>query len=211
MTSISTSVYWWLERIGYRPYMSRIGRNAECMDLLVTRLFATIEQAHEDTGRKVHLIGHSLGGMLSRAATALRPHLIASVTVLGSPFRGIRAHPLVLEMSDRVRARIDLQNRRAAADGRNDRPDCYTGYCSCDTVSAFQRDFPDSIPHMAVYTKTDGVADWRFCVDDEPGNNFEVTGTHVGLAFNPQVFSLIGGHLAGIRQRSNAGRALARV
>lgn len=197
-------LYWWLDRIGYRPYMSRIGRNAECLDLLVTRLFDTIDKAHADTGRKVHLIGHSLGGMLSRAAAALKPAVIASVSVLGSPFRGIRSHPLVLQMTDRVRNRIHLQNRLAGPDGQNDRPHCYTGYCACDTVSAFQLAVPDSVPSMAVYTKTDGIVDWRFCVNDDASTNFEVTGTHVGLAFNPQVFSLIGRHLAGVRQQSRA-------
>jgi triacylglycerol lipase len=188
-------LYWWLRRIGHRPYMSRIGRNADCLDLLVTRLLDTIGRAHEETGRKVHLVGHSLGGMLSRAAAALHPDLIASVAVLGSPFRGIRSHPFVLRMSDRVRTRIHLRN--GLPGGRSDRPDCYTGYCTCDTVSAFQQRLPDSIPHIAIYTRSDGIVDWRFCVNDDPATNFEVTGTHVGLAFNPQVFSLIGRQLAG--------------
>ena len=34
---------------------------------------------------------------------ARRPELVASVSTLGSPFRGIRSHPLVLFASDRVR------------------------------------------------------------------------------------------------------------
>jgi len=134
--------------------------------------------------------------MLSRAATVLRPDMVASVTVLGSPFRGIRSHPLVLEMSERVRARIQLRDR---VDGREERPLCYTGYCSCGAVSAFLEAIPDSIPSVAIYTKTDGVVDWRFCVNDDPATNFEVTGTHVGLAFNPQVFSLLATQLAASR------------
>lgn len=195
-------LYWWLRRIGYRAYMSRIGRNADCLDLLVTRLFTTVERAHDDTGRKVHLIGHSLGGMLSRAAAARRPALIASVVTLGSPFRGIRSHPFVLQMSDRVRSRVRLQNRLGARDGRKDEPGCYSGYCRCDTVSAFQLDLPRSVPTIAVYTKTDGIVDWRFCVNDDPAENFEVTGTHSGLAFNAQVYGLIAQHLAATPRRS---------
>jgi len=35
----------WLARIGYRPYLSRIGRNAECLDLLSDRLLETVETA----------------------------------------------------------------------------------------------------------------------------------------------------------------------
>ena len=58
----------WLRRIGYRPYFSGIGRNVDCPELLTQRLLMTIEQAHGETGQKVTLVGHSLGGMLSRAA-----------------------------------------------------------------------------------------------------------------------------------------------
>jgi triacylglycerol lipase len=191
-------LYWWLGRMGYRPYMSRIGRNAECLDLLVTRLMATVAEAHEDTGRKVHLIGHSLGGMLSRSAAALRPERVASVMTLGSPFRGIRSHPFILQISNRVGNRVRQQNR-LAGDGRKDEPNCYTGYCRCDAVSAFSACLPESIPHLAVYTRTDGVVDWRFCINDDSARNVEVAGTHTGLAFNPQVYRLIGRQLAGAR------------
>jgi triacylglycerol lipase len=186
----------WLDRIGYRPYLSRIGRNAECLDLLVTRLLATVRKAHGDTGRKVHLIGHSLGGMLSRSAASLRPDLVASVMTLGSPIRGIRSHPFILQISDRVGHRVRLQNR-VGGDGRKDEPHCFTGYCGCEAVSAFRLCLPDSIPDIAVYTKTDGVVDWRFCINEDSAKNFEVAGTHTGLAFNPQVYRFIGRQLAG--------------
>ena len=125
-------IYSWLRRIGYRPYMSRIGWNAECINTLVERLSETIGKARLETGGKVHLVGHSLGGVLARSATALTPERIASVITLGSPFRGIRSHPLVLQAGERVRARIHRKN------GHN-QPDCYTGYCRCDAVNLASR------------------------------------------------------------------------
>ncbi len=58
----------WLERIGYRPYFSGIGINAECPNLLVERhLNETVKRALRETGRKIHLIGHSLGGVIARS------------------------------------------------------------------------------------------------------------------------------------------------
>jgi len=177
-------IYYWLRRIGYRPYMSRIGWNAECVNTLVERLSETISKAHSDTGRKVHLIGHSLGGVIARSAAALRPERISSVTTLGSPFRGIRSHPLVLAAGERVRERIRRQ-------GGSLQPDCYTGYCGCDAVLAVHNGLPKSIFQTAIYTKTDGVVDWRVCVSDDRAMNFEVTGTHVGLVFNATVYGLI--------------------
>ena len=134
-------MYFWLGRIGYRPFLSRIGRNAECLDLLLGRLLGTVEEARASTGRPVHLIGHSLGGMLARSAAVRRPDRIASVITLGSPFRGIRSHPLVMQATSAVRARI-----RNRAEQRDDRPDCFTAACRCDTVAALQAPLPPSFP-----------------------------------------------------------------
>ena len=40
------------------------------------------------------------------------------------------------------------------------------------------------MPKLAIYTTTDGVVDWRCCINED-GTDVEVPGTHVGLAFNP--------------------------
>jgi pimeloyl-ACP methyl ester carboxylesterase len=93
----------WLARIGYRPYRSGVGWNAECFDVLTDRLFATIEDAYATTGGRVHLIGHSLGGILARSAATRRPERVASVTTLASPFRGLHSHPLLLGIARRLR------------------------------------------------------------------------------------------------------------
>jgi pimeloyl-ACP methyl ester carboxylesterase len=183
-------LHWWLRRIGYRSYLSEIGRNADCLDLLVDRLLSTIQKAYKETGGMVHLIGHSLGGILALSATSLRPDAVASVITLGSPFRGIRSHPMVLQMSRLVRERIKTARRDTT------KPACFTGYCDCDTVSVLQTPCPHPIPHTAVYTKTDGIVDWRVCINDAPEMNFEVKGTHVGLVFNPSVYELIATRLA---------------
>jgi triacylglycerol lipase len=193
-------IHAWLARIGYRPELSRVGRNADCLDVIAERLFVTIEAARVATGRPVHLIGHSLGGMLARSAATRRPDLIASVTTLGSPFRGIRGHPLVLFASDRVRDR--LRSSRAG----EGRPDCYTGFCSCPAVGGLMAPFPASITQIAVYTRSDGIVDWRYCINGDPATDFEVSGTHIGLVVNPAVYRLIATHLAAVgRPVSPAG------
>ena len=66
-----TELHAWLRRIGYRPYFSGIGINAECPNLLIQRrLSLTIDKALAETGRKIHLIGHSLGGVIARSVAA---------------------------------------------------------------------------------------------------------------------------------------------
>jgi triacylglycerol lipase len=135
--------------------------------------------------------------MLARSLAARRPDLVASVVTLGSPFRGIRSHPLVLAASRRVREWLQAANR----------PDCYTGHCRCEAVRGLERPIPASIPTLAVSTRTDGIVDWRMCVGDDPaGNvevpgthvagNVEVPGTHVALVANPAVYRALARHLA---------------
>jgi pimeloyl-ACP methyl ester carboxylesterase len=179
----------WLRRIGYRARMSRIGWNAECLNVLTNKLSETIDKAYAETGRKVHLIGHSLGGVLSRSIAVRKAEQVASVITLGSPFRGVRSHPLVLDRADDVR-NFFLRQRREVW------PDCYTGYCTCPAVQAMMGQLPESVCSTAIYTKTDGVVDWQVCVSPDSDQNFEVTGTHVGLAFNAQVYELIARRLA---------------
>ncbi|MEX1255151.1 MAG: alpha/beta fold hydrolase [Dehalococcoidia bacterium] len=190
-------MYYWLRRIGYKPYYSRIGRNAECPELLTDRLFATIDRAQKDTGRKVHLIGHSLGGLLARSAAGQRPEQVAQVICLASPFRDIRVHPMVLAAAGFVRGQIARNNNSRKE--KTAKRDCFTGACSCEFAASLRSDLPSGIDRTAIYTKTDGVVDWRSCVEEDDRLNSEVSGTHVGLAFNPQVYRKVANLLAGPR------------
>ncbi|MGD0435250.1 MAG: alpha/beta fold hydrolase [Bryobacteraceae bacterium] len=184
-------MYAWLRRIGYRSYFSGIGLNAECPNLLIQRkLNATLDRARAETGRKIHLIGHSLGGIIARSAARQRPDEIASVITLGSPFRGNVVHSRVLRAAEMVRDNI-LQTH-----GPGVLPDCYTGRCTCNFLDSLKRDLPESITQTAVYTRSDGVVDWQYCITDNPALDFEVPGTHVGLAFNPIVYDIIAKRLA---------------
>ena len=184
-------MFYWLRRIGYKPYYSRIGRNADCPDVLLDRLFETMDQASQETGRKLHMVGHSLGGLLARSAAVQRPEQVTQVICLAAPFRDIRVHPMVLAAAGFVRGRI-VRQQRQRAEGR----DCYTGGCTCDFASAARADFPPSVDRAAIYTETDGVVDWRSCIEDDSRKNTKVNGTHVGLAFNPQVYRQIAKLLA---------------
>ena len=181
----------WLGRLGYRPYMSQIGRNADCLNLIVNKLKKTINKAYLETGRKVHLIGHSLGGMLSRAAAQQSPAQVASVITLGSPFRGVSSHPLVLRASQAVQQRILKGGLRP------DQPDCFSHNCNCESVRALRQSVANSaVMQTAIYSKQDGIVDWRNCLNLDPATNFEVISTHSGMAFNPSVYRIVALRLA---------------
>jgi pimeloyl-ACP methyl ester carboxylesterase len=186
----------WLERLGYRPYLSGIGLNAECPNLLIRyRLANTIDKALAETGRKIHLIGHSLGGIIARSVAAQRPRDIASVTTLAAPFRGTVLHQSVLHAAGVVRKRILSEH------GPGVMPDCYTPRCTCDFVSSLRCEMPPRVASTAIYTRDDGVVDWRYCRTGCRDIDFEVNGTHVGLVFNPSVYTIIAERLAKARPR----------
>lgn len=186
-----TELHGWLERIGYRPYFSGIGINAECPNLLIQRhLNETIERALDETGRKIHLIGHSLGGVIARSVAGQRPKDIASVLTLASPIRTASANRAVLQAAEAVRLRI-LQEH-----GQGVLPHCYTGRCTCDFLDSLRRRIPNSMIQTAIYTRQDGIMDWRCCMVKDPQVDFEVPGTHIGMAFNPAAYSIVAERLA---------------
>ncbi len=182
----------WLHRIGYKPWYSNIGFNAECPNLLLEyHLLKTIEQAYEATGKKVHLIGHSLGGMMARAAAVQARERIASVITLAAPFKGVRIHPSLFRTVEVVRRQI-LERH-----GDGVLPNCYTGKCTCDFLQGLIKKFPRGVRQTAIYTKTDGIVDWQVCVTGDPAVDFEVSATHLGMVFSPIVYDLVARRLAG--------------
>ncbi|MEX2246069.1 MAG: alpha/beta hydrolase [Dehalococcoidia bacterium] len=191
-----TEMHLWLRRIGYRPYFSGIGRNVDCPELLTQRLILTIEQAHKETGRPVTVIGHSLGGMLARSAGHRQPRLVKQVITMGSPFREVRAHPLVLSAANFVRSNI-LRERNPR---REVTASCFTPQCTCSFVSSLKQNqtTKDDFLSHAIYSKVDGVVDWRSCIEEEESLNREVTATHIGMAFNPDVYRTVANLLAGV-------------
>lgn len=189
-------MYNWLRRIGYQPYNSGIGRNADCLQIIMQQIFTTMDKAYEETGCRLRLVGHSLGGILARAAAVLRAEQVSQVITLASPYRSVRAHPFVIGVSDFIR-NSTIKKRRENGEVL---PGCYTDQCSCETVETIRKGIPpDSVSRAAIYTKTDGVVDWKCCIEDDDSLNTEVLSTHTGLVFNPDSFRAIAERLTSCR------------
>ena len=150
--------------------------------LIQYKLRETIEKAYSETGRKVHLVGHSLGGVIARAAASQMPDRIASVIAMGSPFRGVSLHHSILSLAQLVRGQILDRH------GDGVLPACYTAACTCNFLESLMGKMPKSVAETAIYTKSDGIVDWRVCQTGNSANDFEVSSTHIGLAFNPIVY-----------------------
>jgi triacylglycerol lipase len=181
----------WLSRVGYHPYFSGIRLNAECPNLLIKyRLAEIIAKALRETGRKIHLIGYSLGGMMARSIAAQQPGDVASVITLAAPFRGKVLHRRVMEATAAVREQVIKEH------GKQVLPECYTARCTCEFVNSLMCTRATPVMQTAIYTRDDGIVDWRYCRTGDPSSDFEVAGTHLGLVFNPSVYSIVAARLA---------------
>jgi len=181
----------WLSRVGYRPYLSGIHLNAECPNLLIKyRLAEIMEKALRETGRKIHLIGHSLGGIMARSIAVQQAGDVASVISLAAPFRGKVLHRSLMEATAAVREQIINEH------GKDVLPECYTARCTCEFVNSLVCKMAGPVVETAIYTRDDGFVDWRYCRTGDPESDFEVTGTHIGLVFNPSVYTIVANRLA---------------
>ena len=100
------------------------------------------------------------------------------------------AHANVLRATDAIRNGILREHAGHIL------PGCYTEACTCEFVSSLRAEFPDNVAQTAIYTKSDGIVDWRYCITGDPAIDCEVPGTHVGLVFNPAVYRLLATRLA---------------
>lgn len=195
-------LYLWLRRIGYTPFFSDVGRNADCPDVLLERLIETVEDAQCRSGRKVQIIGHSFGGVLARAAAAERPVMVSQVVTLGSPIGALRAHRWVLE-SARFMGRL-LPS--PASVPRRHKDHDHARECACEFLHKRRDSWPLGVRRAAIYTKSDGVVDWRVCLDEDEERNFEVHGSHLALVFSGEVYGLLARLLAEEEDSGAEGR-----
>ncbi|MFC5138180.1 esterase/lipase family protein [Actinomycetospora rhizophila] len=168
----------WLRRIGHRSYRSGIVWNVDCSEAAVRRLERRLVEVADRAGAPVTLVGHSRGGLFSRALAARRPDLVRRVVTLGSPLASqLDASVLTLAAVSGARVAQNLV--------RPHRPHCLTVRCPC----AFSEDLvaPAHPPLVAIWSAQDGIVRPSSCRPDD-AEWLEVRGSHVGLGVNVEVY-----------------------
>jgi pimeloyl-ACP methyl ester carboxylesterase len=167
----------YLQELGYDAHAWRMGRNlgglARTRDALRTRL----AEIYAATGRKVSLVGWSLGGVYARDLALQAPDMVRYVVTLGSPFasdvRATNATRLYEALSgDRVEDFAELRN-------------------------AIAGDLP--VPASSIYSRSDGIVNWHTCLlrPSETAENIEVLfASHIGLGVNPAALWAVADRLA---------------
>jgi pimeloyl-ACP methyl ester carboxylesterase len=173
----------WLRRAGYCVHRTGIRANFDCSEDACVRLEARLEHMAERHGERVIVIGQSRGGVFARALATRRPELVAGIVTLGSPTMSqLSVHPLVL-------AQVGL----VSALGTAHVPgmfswSCLRGKCCEPFRAALTAPYPDDVGYVALYSKSDGIVNWRSCLDPAADELVEVTTSHCGMGVNAQAF-----------------------
>ena len=179
----------WLRENGYRTHRAGIRANVGCSEEYLGRLEARLEQLFEETGQRVAIVGQSRGGVFARVLGVRRPDLVSGIVTLGSPtVRQLSAHPFVLAQVLFVGA---LGTGKVPGMFR---VSCLRGAC-CERFRAdLANAFPPEVGFTALYSKTDGVVDWRACLDPA-AEQIEVRASHLGMGLNAEVYAELGNAL----------------
>ena len=166
---------------GLRTYRSTIHANVGCTLEAAALLESRLEAIASRRGSRVQILGHSLGGMLARGLAVRRPDLVSRIVTMGSPMLAPGAHHPALTAGVDMLVRLS----RAGLPGVMS-AECVGGECARISFDESQQPVPDRVDFTAIYSRRDGIVDWRACVD--PGATpVEVTASHVGMAVDPRV------------------------
>lgn len=196
-----TELFWWLSRIGYDPHLAQVGLNADCPDVTGDALANRVRHIARESGLRVHIIGHSLGGLLARHVALAEPGVVAQVITLAAPFREVaRVHPALAAAMDVIR------EHSGGAHTPNVGPTCYSGHCLCRFTQHLIAPTHSDVRRRAIYSRRDGLVAWESCVEEDDEMNVEVQSTHTGMVANAQVFAALARLLA---EGCDEARALA--
>jgi triacylglycerol lipase len=178
-----------LAELGHRPHPSGISRNVDCSERTVAQLADRLERIAADHGGPVAIVGHSRGGLLARVAASRRPDLVSGIIALATPQRDpLAVHPLLLLHGAALGAAAALGLRGLLSYS------CSLGRCCARFRADLARPLPAGVGHLSVYSRRDGVVDWRACLDPA-GRHVEVVSTHCGMPADGVALHVIAGAL----------------
>lgn len=164
-----------LKEWNFAPRRSGIALNVACTNVLVDRLVDRLHELTDQHQRRVALVGWSRGGTLAKLIAMRSPQEVAGMVTLVSPNANPLAVNTVVERQLRALNRLNAMGASGVLGA-----DCISGDCAKSVEAALNAQFPSTVPYVSMYTKSDGVVDWRACLDPD-ARVIEVTGTHLGV------------------------------
>ena len=166
-----------LESRGYAVSGWRQGRNLGLREGVQHAMVDLVHELNDTHGRKVSLIGWSLGGLYARQLAKMMPERVRSVITLGSPFA---AGP---KATNAWRVYEMASGRRA------DEEDSRFGGSMAGTPP---------VPTTAIFSRTDGVCAWQGCKEKTTATSesIEVESSHCGMGHHPAAVYAVADRLA---------------
>ena len=166
-----------LRKRGYAVSGWRQGRNLGLRHGVQQAMVDLVEELNETHGRKVSLVGWSLGGLYARQLAKMLPDRVRSVITLGSPFAsGPKATNAwrVYEM--------------ASGRGADEQDDHFGG----SLASA------PPMPTTAIFSRSDGICAWQGCREQGSSlsESIEVESSHCGMGHHPAAVYAVADRLA---------------
>ena len=167
-----------LRALGHNVSGWTLGRNRGATSVVVQGLRTRLQQLHQESGRRVSLVGWSLGGVFAQELARAAPGSVRGLVTLGSPLQPRSG------WSQQLSKVVDEATHLPKVASRLPRVWAEAGSLR--------------VPATSVYTQGDGIVNWstsRY----SPGSrreNVRVRGSHLGLAHNPAVLWLLADRLA---------------
>ncbi|TWO70874.1 alpha/beta hydrolase [Caenimonas sedimenti] len=159
-----------LRRQGFAPHGWHAGVNWgrwDALDLVIARTEALANQA----GRKVSLVGASMGGLYARALARQRPELVRCIVTLGSaahpPHRSNHVWPWYEALTGQPERTMHVPS-------------------------------PMPVPSTSVFSRVEGFSSWRPCVQPagRQQENVGIVSSHMGMVCHPATLYLLADRLA---------------
>ncbi len=171
----------YLELMGHEVHGWELGRNTGNVEALTGPMVAKVERLHRGAGKRVSLIGWSMGGNICREVALSRPQSVRRVITMGSPIIGGPKYTAFAAQLAGEGVDLDAIEQHLAFRQRHRQP--------------FR------VPVTAIFSRRDGVVAWQACVDqvNHAVEHVEVNSSHIGLGFDPAVYRVIARKLANLK------------
>jgi pimeloyl-ACP methyl ester carboxylesterase len=177
---------WFLRGRGYEVQTWGLGRNVGFRPGHASAIEQKIRHMHHRSGRKISLVGWSLGGVFALYGAHKAAPSVRNVVTLGSPLSvyatGSASPPLL-----RALYRLVAHPQGAAAHSMQPR------------AKLLRERTPPPVPMSCLYSISDGVVPpQEATIDGDPAmhENIRIAGSHSGLGFNPLVLKIVADRLA---------------
>ncbi|MEM6535376.1 MAG: alpha/beta fold hydrolase [Pseudomonadota bacterium] len=168
-----------LDDLGYETFGWGLGQNVRLSHRRELEMLDLVDRIYDQTGRKLSMVGWSLGGVFARELAKMRPDKVRMVISMGSPIANNRRFSSARNLYESINGESEktIPNER---------------------FEQLHRAPP--MPTTSIMTKTDGIVAWKGSIQypcaHPQTENIIVPASHIGLGVNPVVMVALADRLA---------------